>query len=208
MQASRCSGVGSIARCLRGLVMKRRLYPPKSFWAVKRRERLEIVGYVCERCGAPDAEERFNPKKPHPFNAQGTPFRSYLQLAHKSHYERWNLSAECVVVCARCHGEMDSELRRKSASFNYAPVGLVLVWVYYHGGRYLAAEARRFDDLFEVVGSFEEGMKFELCPEIMMAVAGKGLYRRTSEGIEVLREQGVCRSFSAYLHEVLTGVLA
>ena len=188
--------------------MKTRLYPPKSFWTVKRRERLELVGYKCEKCGRPDAEERFNPNKPHPFYPQGTPSRLYLQLAHKSHYERWNLAADCVVVCPRCHGDMDGELRRKAASYNYAPVGVVQVWVYYKGQRYLAAEARRFDDLFEVVASFEEGMKFEVCPEILMAVAGCGLYRRTSEGIDVLKETGVCRSFSAYLQEVLTGILA
>jgi hypothetical protein len=188
--------------------MKTRLYPPKSYWNKKRQERLEEVGHVCEKCGRPDAERRFNPGKPHPFHPEGTPSYSYLQLAHKRQYEKWNLAADCAVVCPRCHGEMDSELRRKAASYNYAPVGVVQVWVYYKGTRYLAAEPRRYDDLFEVVASFEEGMKFELEAEVMMAVAGRGLYRRTSEGIEVLKETGVCRSFSAYLHEILTGVLA
>lgn len=188
--------------------MKTRLYPPKSYWNKKRLERLEQVGYKCEKCGRPDAEEHFNPNKPHPFYEQGTPSRSYLQLAHKRQYEKWNIAADCILVCFWCHSDMDKELRKKASSNSSTPVGVVQVWVYYQGSRYLAAESRRFDDLFEVVASFEEGMKFELCPEILMAVAGRGLYRRTLEGIEVVKETGVCRSFSAYLHEVLTGVLA
>lgn len=186
----------------------RRLYPPQSYWNAKREERLTVAGHKCELCGVPDAQLRFNPNKPHPFYAQGKPSVVYLQLAHKSHYERWRSEADCLVVCPSCHGVMDIELRRRAASRNYAPVGIVQVWVFYQGKRYLAAESRRYDDLFEVVASFEPGMKFELAPEIMLSIVGRGFYRRTQVGIEVLKETGACRNFSAYLQDVLTGVLA
>jgi len=107
------------------------------------------------------------------------------------------------VVCSTCHAKMDVQLRRRASSYNYAPVGIILVWVYYKGARYLAAECRRFDDLFEAVATFEAGMKFELCPEMMMTIVGKGMYRRCEDGIEVLSETGACRSFGSYLQGAL-----
>ena len=78
-----------------------------------------------------------------------------------------------------------------------------MVWVYYKGTRYPAVEARRYDALFEAVAAFEEGMRFELCPEIMMTIVGKGIYRRCEDGIEVLSETGACRSFGSYLQGAL-----
>lgn len=188
--------------------VNRKLYPGKSVWAEMRKERLEIAGYLCEDCGAPDAEQRFNEKKPHPFHEGGTPYYNYLMLAHKNHYERWNREASCVVVCPSCHAKMDAELRRRNSSYNYAPCGVVMVWVHYKGTRYPAAECRRYDDLFEAVATFEEGMRFELCPEMMMAVVGKGTYRRTVEGIAVISETGACRGFGTYLQGALEKVFS
>ena len=62
----------------------RKLYPPRSVWSVMRQEALERAGFCCEVCGLPDAMEFFNAKKPHRHYAQGTPYRMYLQLAHKN----------------------------------------------------------------------------------------------------------------------------
>ena len=75
------------------MTVNRRLYPPKSVWSVMRQEALERAGYCCEICGLPDAVECYNSDKPHPFYEEGTPYRMYLQLAHKKQYETWNREA-------------------------------------------------------------------------------------------------------------------
>ncbi len=78
------------------MTVNRRRYPPRSIWAVKRQEALERVSYRCELCGLPDATEFFNERKPHPFHEAGTPYRMYLQLAHKQQYETWNREADTL----------------------------------------------------------------------------------------------------------------
>ena len=65
------------------MTVNRKLYPSKTVWDAMRRERLEQVGFVCEWCGLPDATEFYNANKPHPFYQHGTPYRMYLQFAHK-----------------------------------------------------------------------------------------------------------------------------
>ena len=182
-------------------------YPPKSVWDVMRRERLEQVGYKCEECGLPDACEFYNPNKPHPFYQQGTPYRMYLQLAHKRQYETWNRQAQTVVLCPSCHGRFDMQFRRKRSVRYPSSVGVVVVWVWYQGERCLAAESRYFDDLFEVIASFGEGWQFEVCAEVLMRLVGVGRYRKEASGVSVLQEEGACESFGLFLQEVLTGVV-
>jgi len=112
-----------------------------------------------------------------------------------------------VVLCPPCHGRFDGQFRRKKEVKRSAPVGLVVVWVWYKGERCLAAEARFFDDLFEVIASFAAGMKFEVQSEMLMSRVGTGMYRREPDGVTVLREVGVCKSFGTLLQEVLQGVV-
>ena len=187
--------------------VNRKLYPPKTIWQAMRRERLEQVGYVCEQCGVPDAIELRNPNNPHPFYEGGTPYRQYLQLAHKRHYEKWNRKADCAVLCPPCHGKLDAPLRRKRSVRYPSSVGLVEVWVWYQGDRCLAAESRYFDDLLEVIGSFEDGWRFEVCAMVLMRFAGRGVYCKQADGVEVLQEAGVCESFGVVLQEILSGVV-
>ena len=113
-------------------------------------------------CGLPDATEFFNERKPHPFHAAGTPYRMYLQLAHKQQYETWNREADTLVLCPPCHGKFDARFQRKKGVKRFAPVGLVVLWVWYKGEKCLAAQARVFDDLFEVIASFAAGLEFEV----------------------------------------------
>ena len=69
------------------------------------------------------------------------------------------------------------------------------------------AFAQHFDDLLEVIASFQEGWRFEVCAEMLMRVAGVGLYRKEADGVTVLQEDGVCESFGIFLEEVLSGVV-
>jgi hypothetical protein len=189
------------------MTVNRRLYPPKTIWQAMRLERLQQVGYVCEMCGVPDAVELFNADRPHPFYAAGTPYRQYLQLAHKRQYEKWNRSADCAVLCPSCHAKLDAPLRRKRSTRYPSSVGLVEVWVWYQGEKLLAAVSRYFDEVFEVIGSFEEGWCFEVCAMVLLRFAGLGQYRKQADGVEVLHEQGVCESFGLLVQEVLSGVI-
>ena len=189
------------------MTVNRKLYPPKTVWDVMRRERLEQVGYTCEMCGLPDASEFYNPGKPHPFYTQGTPYRMYLQFAHKSQYQTWNRQADGVMLCPPCHGKFDMQFRRKRSVRYPSSVGLVAVWVWYQGEKCYAAESRYFDDLFQVIASFADGWQFEVCAEVLMRVAGVGLYRKQANGVEVLQEDGACESFGRFLQEVLSGVV-
>jgi hypothetical protein len=190
------------------MTINRKLYPPKTVWDVMRRERLQQVGYKCELCGLPDATEFYNPNKPHPFYRQGTPYRVYLQFAHKSQYQTWNRQAEGVMLCPWCHGTFDAQYRRKRQTRHPVSVGVVFVWVWYQGERCLAAESRYFDDVFEVIASFADGWEFEVQPEILMQAVGMGRYCKTAQGIEVLSEAGACESFGRLLQDVLAGVVA
>ena len=190
------------------MTVNRKLYPSKTVWDAMRRERLEQVGYQCELCGLPDATEFYNANKPHPFYQQGTPYRMYLQFAHKRQYETWNRQADGVMLCPPCHGKFDTQFRRKRSVRYPSSVGLVVVWVWYRGERCLAAESRYFDDLFEVIASFAEGWRFEVCAEVLMSVAGVGVYCKEAVGVTVLQEGGVCESFGAFLQEVLSGVVS
>src|SRR2546421_6744583 len=176
------------------MTVNRRLYPPKSVWSVMRQEALERAGYQCEFCGLPDAVECFNPDKPHPFYEEGTPYRMYLQLAHKKQYETWNREADTVVLCPPCHGRFDGQFRRKKEVKRSAPVGLVVVWVWYKGQRCLAAEARFFDDLFEVIASLAAGMQFEGAARIFMWRGWGGGYLRGDGGGRGVWEVGACKS--------------
>jgi formate-dependent nitrite reductase cytochrome c552 subunit len=189
------------------MAANRRVYPPKKVWDVMRQERLEAVGYVCEDCGMPDASEFFNAKKPHPFYEQGTPYRVYLNLAHKRQYETWNREADVMLLCPSCHATFDAEHRRKRSAHRNAPVGVVVLWVNYKGQRCLAAEARYMNDLFEVIATFTTGTRFEVVAEMLMHEVGMGRYRRTDEGVMVLREKGACVSYGELLQEVLLGVV-
>ena len=189
------------------MTVNRKLYPPKTVWDVMRRERLEQVGYKCEVCGLPDATQRYNAEKPHPFYKRGTPYRMYLQLAHKRQYETWNREADTLVLCPACHGRFDVQFRRKRSVRYPSAVGQVIVWVWYGGERCLAAEARYFDDLLEVIASFEEGWRFEMCAEVLMCQVGVGQYRKESGGVMVLHEAGACTNFGQFLQEVLSGVV-
>ena len=188
------------------MTVNRRLYPPRSIWAVKRQEELERAGYCCEMCGLPDATEFFNERKPHPFHAAGTPYRMYLQLAHKQQYETWKREADTLVLCPPCHGKFDARSQRKKGVKRFAPVGLVVLWVWYKGEKCLAAQARVFDDLFEVVASFAAGLEFEIEAEILMHYVGVGRYRKEEGSIVALHEEGACASFGLFLEEVLQGV--
>ncbi len=181
-------------------------YPPRSIWQVMRAEALERVGYRCELCGLPDASLAFNQNKPHPFSPQGKPYHLYLQLAHKQQYQTWNREAETLVLCPSCHRKFDTEHQRKKAVKRNAPVGLVVLWVWYKGERCLAAEARFLDDVFHTVAAFSTGFLFELEAEMLTCIVGRGRYRRTEIGVEVVRETGACREFGMLLHEVLGGV--
>ena len=188
------------------MTVNRKLYPPKTVWQAMRLERLQQVGYVCESCGVPDAVELFNADRPHPFYQQGTPYRQYLQLAHKRQYETWNRQAECVVLCPSCHGKFDVQCRRKRSTRYPSSVGQVEVWVWYQGEKLLASVARYLDEVMEVIGSFEEGWCFEVCAVMLMRFAGMGVYRKQANGVDVLQESGVCESFGLLLQEVLLGV--
>ena len=188
------------------MTVNRRLYPPRSVWSVMRQEALERVGYRCQMCGLPDATEFFNEKKPHPFHAAGTPYRMYLQLAHKRQYETWNTDADVLVLCPPCHGKFDGKHQRKKEHKRFAPVGLVVLWVWYKGEKCLAAQARWFDDLFEVVASLAVGLEFEIEAEILMHFVGVGRYRKEPGGVTALCEEGACESFGLFLEEVLQGV--
>ena len=190
------------------MTVNRKLYPPKTVWEVMRRERLAQVGYQCELCGLPDATEFYNPNKPHPFYPGGTPYRVYLQLAHRRQYETWNREADTLVLCPPCHGRFDVRFRRKRSVRYPSSVGVVVVWVWYQGEKCLAAESRYFDDLFEVIASFADGVQFEVSAEVLMQVVGVGLYRKEASGVAVLREEGACCSFGLFLQEVLSGVVA
>lgn len=181
-------------------------YPPRSIWQVMREEALERVGYRCEGCGLPDASLAFNERRPHPFYAQGTPYHLYLQLAHKQQYQTWNREAETLVLCPSCHRKFDSQHQRKKTVKRNMPVGLVVLWVWYKGERCLAAEARFLDDVFQTVAAFSTGLLFELEAEILTALVGRGRYRRTETGVEVVRETGACRAFGVVLQDVLSGV--
>jgi hypothetical protein len=189
------------------MTVNRKLYPPRRIWDVMRRERLEQVGYKCELCGLPDASEFYNANKPHPFYPQGTPYRVYLQFAHKSQYQTWNRKADGVMLCPPCHGKFDLRFRRKQSLRYPSSVGLVEVWVWYQGEKCLAAESRSFDDLFEVIASFEESWCFEVCAFVLMRFAGMGVYRKEANGVEVLQEEGACEAFGVVLHEKLSGVV-
>jgi hypothetical protein len=188
------------------MTVNRKVYPPRSIWQVMRQEALERAGYRCELCGLPDASEFYNADKPHPFHREGTPYRMYLQLAHKHQYETWNRDAETLVLCPPCHGKFDAQFRRKKAVKRYAPVGLVMVWVWYKGERCLAAEARYFDDLFHVVSSFAVGFLFEVQAEIVMRIVEYGRYRKVEQGIVTLHEEGACEAFGSFLQETFDGV--
>ena len=190
------------------MTVNRKLYPPRSIWQVMRLERLELAGYKCELCGLPDASEFYNANKPHPFYEQGTPYRVYLQFAHKSQYQTWNREADGVMLCPRCHGKFDLQFRRIHAVRYPSSVGLVAVWVWYQGERCYAAESRYFDDLLHVIASFQEGWQFEVCAEMLMRVAGVGIYRKEADGVTVLQEDGVCESFGLFLQDVLSGVVS
>ena len=63
------------------------------------------------------------------------------------------------------------------------------------------------DDLFEVIASFAEGWRFEVCAEVLMSVAGVGVYCKEADGVTVLQEGGVCESFGVFLQEALSGVV-
>ncbi|MGB8345012.1 MAG: hypothetical protein WCD86_09015 [Ktedonobacteraceae bacterium] len=188
------------------MTVNRREYPPRTIWRAMRQEALERAGYRCELCGLPDAAPRYNADNPHPLYKRGTPYRVYLQLAHKSRYETWNRDAETLILCPWCHGKFDATHSRKKTVKRYAPVGQVVVWVWYKGERCLAAEARWFDDLFQAVAALSTGLIFEVEAEIVMRMAGSGRYRRTEQGIETLHEEGACVSFGALLHDILQGV--
>ena len=190
------------------MTVNRKVYPPRTIWDAMRRERLELVGYTCEVCGLPDASEFYNANKPHPFYAQGTPYRMYLQFAHKSQYQTWNRQADGVMLCPPCHGKFDMQFRRKRSVRYPSSVGLVAVWVWYQGERCYAAESRYFDDLLQVIASFEDGWQFEVCAEMLMRLAGVGRYRKETNGVTVLQEDGVCESFGVFLQEVLSGVVS
>ncbi len=41
---------------------------------------------------------------------------------------------------------------------------------------------------------------------MLTCIVGRGRYRRTEIGVEVVRETGACREFGMLLHEVLGGV--
>lgn len=181
-------------------------YPPRSIWEVMRDEALERAGYRCEMCGLPDASEGFNERKPHPFYPQGKPYYIYLQLCHKQQYQTWNRDAETMMLCPACHRTFDARYPRKERVKRSAPVGLVVLWVWYKGERCLAAEARYFDDLFQTVAAFSTGFLFEMEAEMLTCVVGRGRYRRMNDGIEVVRETGACKSFGSLLHETLQGV--
>ncbi len=183
-----------------------KVYPPRSIWQVMREEALARVGYRCELCGLPDASLSFNEHKPHPFYPQGKPYHLYLQLAHKQQYQTWNREAETLVLCPSCHRKFDVQHQRKKGVKRNAPVGLVVLWVWYKGQRCLAAEVRFFDDVFHTVAAFSTGFLFEVEAEMLTCVVGRGRYRRSDTGVEVLRESGVCKSFGTLLQEVLQGV--
>jgi hypothetical protein len=204
--AWRFTGVPLIKEAV-SMTANRKLYPSKTVWEAMRRERLEQVGFQCELCGLPDATECYNPNKPHPFYQQGTPYRLYLQFAHKRQYETWNREADGVMLCPSCHGKFDTQFRRKRSVRYPSSVGLVVVWVWYRGERCLAAETRYFDDLLEVIASFAEGWRFEVYAEVLMQVAGVGRYQKEVDGVTVVQEEGVCESFGLFLHEVLSGVV-
>lgn len=189
------------------MTVNRRLYPPKTVWQAMRQERLQQVGYMCELCGLPDASEFYNPNKPHPFYQQGTPYRMYLQFAHKSQYQTWNRKADGVMLCPPCHGKFDVCFRRKQSVRYPSSVGLVEVWVWYQGEKCLAAESRYFDEMVDVIASFEENWCFEVCAFMLLRFAGMGVYRKQAEGVEVLQESGVCESFGVVLQEKLSGVV-
>jgi hypothetical protein len=190
------------------MTINRKLYPPaRSVWQVMRQEALERAGYVCEECGLPDAKECFNPDKPHPFYEQGTPYRMYLQLAHRKRYRTWDREADTVMLCPPCHGTFDTKYQRKKEVKQYVPVGQVMVWVWYKGQRCLAAESRWYYELVEVIASFDVGMKFEVQAEMLMSRVGSGVYCREEQGVRVLREVGACRSFGALLQDVFAGVV-
>jgi hypothetical protein len=190
------------------MTTNRKQYPPRTIWQAMRVERLEQVGYKCEFCGLPDACQRYNAAKPHPLYKQGTPYRVYLQLAHKSRYQTWNRDADTLILCPWCHGKFDAtHPRKQQQKYRYMPVGQVLVWVWYKGERCLAAEARWFDDLFAAVAALSDGLIFEVEAEIVTRLAGFGRYRRTEAGVETLHEEGACSSFGGLLHEVLQGVV-
>ena len=183
-----------------------RAYPPRSIWQVMREEALQRAGHRCELCGLPDAALAYNEGKPHPFYPQGKPYHIYLQLCHKQQYQTWNREAETLVLCPSCHRKFDARFGRKKAVKRSAPVGLVVLWVWYKGERCLAAEARYFDDVFQAVASFEVGFLFEIEAELLTRLAGRGHYRRTEAGIEVRRETGACQGFGLLLEDVLQGV--
>jgi hypothetical protein len=189
------------------MTVNRRVYPPRKLWQAMRQERLEQVGYQCEMCGLPDATEFHNPNRPHPFYPQGMPYRQYLQLAHKREYETWNRQADMAVLCPPCHGKFDLRFRRKRSVRYPSSVGVVEVWVWYQGEKCLAAESSHFDEVVEVIGTFGDGWRFEVCAFMLMRFAGHGLYSKEAEGVTVLQEGGVCEAFGVFLQEVLSGVV-
>lgn len=189
------------------MTVNRKLYPPRTIWQAMREERMKQVGYQCEFCGLPDASEFFNANKPHPFYPKGTPYRMYLQLAHKRQYETWNREAETLVLCPPCHGTFGLQNRRKRSTRYPSVIGLIVVWVWYRGEKCLAAEARHFDDLLEVIMSFADGQRFELEAEMLKHVVGKGRYCKAEGSVVVLRESGACANFGVLLQDILSGVV-
>jgi hypothetical protein len=59
----------------------------------------------------------------------------------------------------------------------------------------------------EVIASFADGWGFEVYAEVLMTVAGFGMYQKEADGVTVLYEAGVCASFGLFLQEVLSGVV-
>lgn len=174
-----------------------RLYPAE--WRVLRRQRLEEAGHCCQECGAAHRSVQKNTRT-------GEDYMVYLSIAHKQQYQTWLPDAEVMVLCQRCHRRYDRQFRRKGGARTYTPISRVDVYVQDGGRSVLAAEARTYDELRDIVAALPEQTGFEVHMVMHMAIVGNGLYVKEEQGgmVKVLAEYGACAGLAAQLPPLAT----
>ena len=160
------------------------LYPPG--WRADRQRKLEAAQFRCESCGIAHMATRQNTRT-------GANYLVYLSIAHKKQYDTWNVDAETMVLCQRCHRRFDRQFRRKAGRRYHTPIGYASVYLEHRGRKVLVEMARTYDDLRDVVATLSDGASFEVQLVVNQAVVGNGIYQRRGDAVTPLSEFGACQ---------------
>ena len=153
-------------------------------WSEIVREALARANGKCGLCPARRGDFRRNLKTDEEYIV-------YLSVCHKLFYHTWKHDAETLVLCQRCHNRFDAKFRKRIKIGAETPIGVARLYIPQGDRWYLVSMSRVYVELMRYIDIFTPGQAFKVHLSINSKVVGTGYYVRTSEGVDIVKEDAV-----------------